>query len=46
MTEVLDPWPFVWAVYAMGGGGTLALIAWSWVAMRRAEQRRDEVRRP
>jgi hypothetical protein len=46
MTEVLDPWPFVWAAYAMGGGGTLALIAWSWAAMRRADQRRDEVRRP
>ncbi|MDP9056427.1 MAG: hypothetical protein M3N34_03715 [Pseudomonadota bacterium] len=46
MTEVLDPWPFVWAAYALGGGGTLALIAISWLAMRRAEQRRDDVRKP
>jgi hypothetical protein len=44
MTEVLDPWPFVWAAYAAGGGGTLALIVWSWLAMRRAEARRDAVR--
>ena len=44
MTEVLDPWPFVWAAYALGAGGTLALIGWSWQAMRRAEKRRDQVR--
>lgn len=44
MIEVLDPWPFVWAAFAVGTGGTLALIAWSWLAMRRAEKRRDEVR--
>jgi hypothetical protein len=44
MTEVLDPWPFVWAAYALGGGGTLALVAWSWLSMRRAEARRDKVR--
>ncbi len=44
MTEVLDPWPFVWAAYVAGAGGTLALLGWSWLAMRRAEKRRDEVR--
>jgi hypothetical protein len=44
MTEVLDPWPFVWAAYAAGVGGTLALVSWSWIAMRRAEIRRDAVR--
>jgi hypothetical protein len=44
MREVLDPWPFVIAAYALGVGGTLALVAWSWLAMRRAEKRREEAR--
>lgn len=41
MREGLDPWPFVAAAYAIGVLGTLALIAWAWLAMRRAERRRD-----
>lgn len=45
MREALDPWPFVLAAYALGVLGTLALIGWSWLAMRRAEARRDEARR-
>lgn len=45
MSEVLDPWPFVVAAYALGLGGTLALIGWCHAAMRRAERRRDEVKR-
>lgn len=44
MREALDPWPFVIAAYALGVGATLALVAWSWLAMRRAEQRRAEAR--
>jgi hypothetical protein len=42
--EALDPWPFVIAAYALGVGATLALAAWSWLAMRRAEKRREEAR--
>jgi len=42
--EALDPWPFVIAAYALGVGATLALVAWSWLAMRRAETRREEAR--
>jgi hypothetical protein len=42
--EALDPWPFVIAAYALGVGSTLALAAWSWLAMRRAEKRREEAR--
>jgi hypothetical protein len=42
--EALDPWPFVIAAYALGVGATLALVAWSWLAMRRAEKRREEAR--
>jgi hypothetical protein len=45
MREALDPWPFVIAAYAIGIGGTLLLVAWSWIAMRRAERRRDGARR-
>jgi len=44
MTETLNPWPFVEAAYALGISGTLVLVVWSWLAMRRAEQRRDRVR--
>jgi hypothetical protein len=44
MTESFDQWQFVIAAYALGGGATLALVAWSWLAMRRAEQRRDRSR--
>jgi hypothetical protein len=42
--EALDPWPFVIAAYALGVGATLALVAWSWLAMRRAEKRREKAR--
>lgn len=44
MRESLDPWPFVIAAYALAAAGTLALMAWSWLAMRRAERRREEAR--
>ena len=44
MREALDPWPFVIAAYALGVGATLALVAWSWLAMRRAEKRREQAR--
>ncbi|HYD25675.1 MAG TPA: hypothetical protein VEB68_12860 [Croceibacterium sp.] len=44
MREALDQWDFVLAAYALGGIGTLALVAWSWLAMRAAERRRDETR--
>ena len=44
MREALDPWPFVIAAYALGVGATLALVAWSGLAMRRAEKRREEAR--
>ena len=42
--EVLDQWQFVVAAYAIGIGGTLLTVAWSWIAMRRAERRRDRSR--
>lgn len=44
MREALDQWLFVSAAYAIGIAGTLLLAGWSWVAMRRAEARREQVR--
>ncbi len=45
MREGLDQQVFVIAAYAFGVLATLALAGWSWLAMRAAEKRRDEVRR-
>jgi hypothetical protein len=44
MREMLDPWPFVIAAYVIGVGGTVVMIAWSWISMRRAEKRRERSR--
>ena len=41
MREALDQWTFVIAAYAVTVAGTLALVGWSWLVMRLAEQRRD-----
>lgn len=43
--EALDQWNFVIMAYAVGVVGTLAMVGWSWLEMRRAERRRDEVKR-
>lgn len=45
MREALDQWDFVVAAYAVGVIGTLAMIAWSWLSMKRAESRREKARR-
>lgn len=45
MREALDQWNFVLAAYAVGSLGTLGMIVSSWLAMRRAEKRRDESRK-
>ena len=39
--EALDQWDFVIAAYAGGVIGIVAMTAWSWLAMRRADHRRD-----
>ncbi|MGE5953674.1 MAG: hypothetical protein ACM308_08680 [Qipengyuania vulgaris] len=44
MREALDQWTFVYAAYAIGVGGTLAMMSWSWLAMKRAEARREKAR--
>lgn len=45
MREGLDQWSFVLAAYAIGVGATLILVGWAWLAMKRAERRRDETRK-
>ncbi|WP_288417239.1 hypothetical protein [uncultured Novosphingobium sp.] len=45
MREAFDQWDFVIAAYAVGVIGTALMIAWAWLTMRRAEQRRDESRK-
>lgn len=44
MKEALAQWDFVLAAYALGVGGTLATVAWSWLAMRAAEDKRERSR--
>lgn len=45
MREALDPWFYVNAAYALTISATLALVAWSWWAMRAAERRREKARK-
>ena len=45
MRENLPQWDFVIAAYAVCIVGIVSLIVWSWAAMRKAEKRREEVRR-
>ena len=45
MREGLAQGDFVVAAYAVAIAAILALTAWSWIAMRRAEARRDRIRR-
>jgi hypothetical protein len=42
--ESLNHWTFVIAAYAIGLGGTALLVGQSWLAMRKAEARRDKGR--
>lgn len=44
MREGLDQWEFVILAYVVAGVGTLAMLGWSWLTMRRAEARRDKMR--
>ncbi|EAQ29677.1 hypothetical protein NAP1_02855 [Erythrobacter sp. NAP1] len=45
MREALDHWPFVIGAYAVGAVALGMLIAWSYTTMRRAEKRREDMRR-
>ncbi|WP_185829240.1 heme exporter protein CcmD [Sphingomonas ginkgonis] len=37
----MNQWAFVWAAYTVAIGGTGGLLAWTLVAMRRAEAAAD-----
>jgi hypothetical protein len=41
----VNPWPFVIGAYALTAFGTLALLGWSFSAMRRAERDADSIGR-
>ena len=45
MSVVPDAWWFVAAAYVVAVGGTVALVAWSLVALRRAEARAETLGR-
>ena len=45
MREALDQMAFVYGAYGVTIVSTLILLAQSWLAMKRAEARRDEVKR-
>lgn len=45
MREALNQMDFVLAAYAIGIIGTLVVVSWSWLAMQRAEARRDRIKR-
>ena len=45
MREALDPWPFVIGAYAVCLIALALLAWWSYRTMRRAEKRRDEIKR-
>lgn len=40
----MDPWPFVFAAYALTFTGTIATSLWAWRAARSAEDRAEQMR--
>ena len=41
----MNHWSFVTAAYVIAIGGTVVLLAWAYVTMRRAEAAADELKR-
>ena len=41
----MNHWSFVTAAYVICVGGTVALLAWAYATMRRAEAAADELKR-
>ena len=42
----MNAWPFVIAAYGAGVALTVALMAWAFLSMRRAEAKAEELKRP
>jgi heme exporter protein CcmD len=40
----VNHWPFIIAAYGVTGAGTLGLVVWSLIAMRRAERAVDSLK--
>ncbi len=36
---------YIWPAYILTIGGLVALLVWSWTAMRRAEKRAEDMKR-
>ena len=45
LRESLPQWDYVLAAYAVAIIAMAALIVWSWYSMRRAEKRRESLKR-
>jgi hypothetical protein len=41
----MNHWSFVTAAYVVAIGGTVALLAWAYLTMRRAEAAADDLKR-
>lgn len=41
----MTQWDYVMLAYGLGIGGTLAIIAYSWSGLKRAERRLDDLKR-
>ena len=41
----MNPWSFVTAAYVVALTGTVALLLWAYVSMRKAEAAADELKR-
>lgn len=41
----MNHWAFIWAAYGVTAFGAIAVVTWSYLAMRRAEKRADEIGR-
>jgi len=35
----MNPWPFVFGAYGVTFAAIMALVLWSWIAMRRSERK-------
>lgn len=39
----MNPWPFIIAAYGITACGTIAVVLWSYLSMRSAEKKADEL---
>lgn len=39
----MNPWPFIVAAYGITACGTISVVLWSYLAMRSAEKKADDL---